>query len=119
MSASQRFTLEDGGYVLLELEVARSAVGEFDEKSVFPRVNHMVSRVTANFDEAIENAQASATALIQKFKTSSARPDEVEVTFGLKATGDIGSLLIAKGSAEANYTVTLKWKREDVKNRKT
>jgi hypothetical protein len=37
------------------------------------------------------------------------RADEVEVTFGLKAVGDLGNFAIGKVGAETNYTVKLKW----------
>jgi hypothetical protein len=39
-------------------------------------------------------------------------PDELEVTFGLKATGEVGNIAIAKGGGEANFTIKLSWKRE-------
>jgi hypothetical protein len=45
-------------------------------------------------------------------KDISDRPDEVEVTFGLKATGEVGSFAVAKANAEANYKVKLTWKRD-------
>jgi hypothetical protein len=35
------------------------------------------------------------------------------MTFGLKATGEVGNFAVAKACAEANYTVKLTWKRED------
>ena len=41
--------------------------------------------------------------------------DEVEVSFGLKASGELGSFMIAKVEAEANYSVTLKWKKDKEK----
>jgi len=37
----------------------------------------------------------------------------MEVTFGLKATGELGNFAVAKASAEASYTVTLTWKRKE------
>jgi hypothetical protein len=60
-------------------------------------------------DTVRENAQA----LIDKVKQLSDPPDEVEVAFGLKATGELGNLAVAKVGAEANYTVKLTWKREE------
>ena len=40
-------------------------------------------------------------------------PDEVEVTFGLKATGEVGNFAMAKVGTEASCTVTLTWKRKE------
>lgn len=41
----------------------------------------------------------------------------MEITFGLKATGEVGNNIFAVGKAgvEANYKVTLRWhKKEDL-----
>jgi hypothetical protein len=35
----------------------------------------------------------------------------VEVKFGIKMSGELGAI-IASGSGEVNYEITLKWKRE-------
>ena len=50
-----------------------------------------------------------------RFRAPLEWPDEVEVTFGLKAAGEAGNFAVAKVGAEASYTVTLKWKREEEK----
>jgi hypothetical protein len=55
----------------------------------------------------------NAQAIIDKVKGLSDSPDEVKVTFGLKATGDLGNLAVAKVGAEANYTVELTWKKAE------
>ena len=34
---------------------------------------------------------------------------EMEVTFGLVMTGEVGNVAVGKAGAESNYTVTLKW----------
>jgi len=33
----------------------------------------------------------------------------VELSFGLKATGELGNIAIAKASGEANFTIRLLW----------
>jgi hypothetical protein len=38
-------------------------------------------------------------------------PDEVQVEFGLTLSANVGAVLVAAGSAGANYKVTLKWNR--------
>jgi hypothetical protein len=54
----------------------------------------------------------NADVFIKKVRGLSDPPDEVEVTFGLKATGELGNFAVAKAGAEASYTITLTWKRE-------
>jgi hypothetical protein len=41
-------------------------------------------------------------------------PDEIELTFGIKASAEVNALVIAKAQGEANYTVRLKWIRPKV-----
>ena len=68
-----------------------------------------------SFDAAVENIRKSAELLVSKLRAISAPPDEMSVSFGLKASGDLGNLAIGKVGAEANYAVTLKWKKEEKK----
>lgn len=35
--------------------------------------------------------------------------EQVEITFGVKAMGELGLFAVGKCGAEANYQVTLKW----------
>lgn len=41
-------------------------------------------------------------------------PTEVEVTFGLKATGEASNIAVGKAGSEANYNVKLVWKQSNV-----
>ena len=40
----------------------------------------------------------------------SAKPQEVAVSFGVELGGELGIPLVTKGSAKANFNITLKWK---------
>jgi hypothetical protein len=51
-----------------------------------------------------------AQAVITKLRNLGERPDDIGVEFGLKMTMDAG-LVVAHTSAEANFKVTLQWKR--------
>jgi hypothetical protein len=62
--------------------------------------------ILGRIQDAIEPAVAAARVVLDKVRQM--RPDEVEVTFGLKASGS-ANWLIAKGSAEGNFEITLKW----------
>jgi hypothetical protein len=37
----------------------------------------------------------------------------MEITFGLKATGEAGNLAVGKVAGESNYQVRMLWKRPD------
>jgi hypothetical protein len=107
-----QFATADGGTILVEAAeespdrsgVVRAGLGD--------KVQETVVEARATFEEAIESVRHSAAALIEKVRDLTDPPDEVEVTFGLKATGEVGNFAIAKAGVAANYTVKLVWKRE-------
>jgi hypothetical protein len=43
-----------------------------------------------------------------------APPTEVEVTFGLKATGEVGNIAIGRAGAQANFEIRLAWARSAI-----
>jgi hypothetical protein len=75
-------------------------------------VQDAVEEAQTRFEDAMNVVRRNAQTIIDKVKGLSDKPDEVEVTFGLKATGELGNFAVAKASAEANYTVKMTWKRE-------
>jgi hypothetical protein len=104
------FELIDGGTVIIEAEgepteglVSASSPGE------------MVEKAKDTFDEAIEHVRGAAGVIVRKLRSLTDPPDEMEVTFGLKASGELGNIVVGKGGVEANYTVTMKWSRREAK----
>lgn len=59
--------------------------------------------------EAVGPAVEAAKAVLDKVKE--ARPDEVELRFGVKVSGG-AYWLVAKAAGEANFEVTLTWSRD-------
>jgi hypothetical protein len=50
-------------------------------------------------------------------KLKELQADEVELSFGIMVTGEVGDFAVAKIGMEANYEVTLKWKKEALKTK--
>ena len=103
-----RYTLEDGSELLIEAAGAESGV-------VRAGLSEKVEAAKMSFDAALDAVRSSALQIRKKMHDVQA--DEVEVKFGLKATGEAGNnmLAIAKAGVEANYEVTLKWKKPEKK----
>ena len=74
------------------------------------RPGEVIATANKSFDEALERLQPMAQAVITKLRNLGERPDDIGVEFGLKMTMDAG-LVVAHTSAEANFKVTLQWKR--------
>lgn len=103
------FPLEDGGTILVEVEapeeagMVKAGLGE-----------GMPEQARQSFEAALEKIRPAAQAIIAKLRALHAPPDEIEVEFGLKMSAEAGAF-VAAASAEANYKVTLTWKRERTK----
>lgn len=66
--------------------------------------------VLGRVQEAITPAVEAAKALLEKVKE--ARPDQIEIRFGIQASGE-AKWLVAKAAAEGLFEVTLPWSRHD------
>ena len=60
--------------------------------------------------EAVGPAVEAAKAVLEKVKE--ARPDEVELKFGVKVSGG-ANWLVAKAAGEGNFEITLTWSSGD------
>ncbi len=99
------YQLDDGTTVLVQ--VSGQAPGGITKVSRGDRLGNVINTVNQKFTDAFASAKQSALALRQQFEELKA--DEVEVKFGLSATGELGNFAIGQVGAEANYEVTLKW----------
>lgn len=70
-----------------------------------------VSRSSKTFQQAMAPFRSAAAWMLAELKDL--RADEVELKFGLVTTGEVGNFAIGKVGVEANYEVTLKWKKAE------
>jgi len=113
-----QYQTADGGTVLVEVEdkaddlVPKGGVVRAG-RGVGQAAKDAIEEVETRFEDAMDAVRQNAQTIIDKVRGGlSDPPDEVEVTFGLKAAGEFGNFAIAKASAEANYSVKMTWKRE-------
>jgi hypothetical protein len=104
MTTYIEYQLEDDTTILVQID--EPPVGGI-AKASRDTVGNVIASVNQRFEEAFAGARQSALVLRRQLKEMQA--DEVEVTFGLKATGELGNFAIGQVGAEANYTVRLKW----------
>jgi hypothetical protein len=107
-----QFTTEDGSTILVEAAEEEAYQPGVVKAGLKDKVQGAVVQAQATFEDGLEVVRRNAAAFIKKVRSLSDPPDEMEVTFGLKATGELGNFAVAKAGAEASYTITLKWKRE-------
>ena len=100
------FPVDAGGHMLVQ-------VNEDDLPRAIElaslRPGDVVARARESVEAAVEQIKPAVTAVVGRLRTMSA--DEVAVEFGIVLGAETGAV-IAKGTAEVHFTVTLSWKRE-------
>ena len=91
--------------VCYELDDSTRVRFEVDPTSGWSEVSS--GRVLGQVREAVTPAVEGARVVLERVREIG--PDEVEVKFGIKVSGDM-NWLIAKAATEANFEVTLTWK---------
>lgn len=101
-----KFPLEEGGFIWVEVNTAET-------QGLVPasRGSEVSQEARQTFEAALEKVRPAAQAIIGKLRALHDPPDEVTIEFGLKMSAEAGAIIAAAG-AEANYKVTLTWKRE-------
>lgn len=101
------FPLEGGGTILVEVEQPEVEGGLVPAA----KPGQLVKKTANTFEEALERIKPAASVVIRKLRGLSDPPDEIGVEFGLKLSAEAGAF-VASAAAEANYKVTLNWKRD-------
>jgi hypothetical protein len=110
------FPLENGGSILIETpDLQEKIQSGFVKGAQAEAAKEAAIQAGQSFDASVENVRKAADLLVGKLRALSTPPDDMSVSFGLKASADLGNLAIGKVGAEANYAVTLRWRKEDKK----
>jgi len=102
------FPLQDGGTVLVEVDGAGSASDRV-VRGLSP--TELVTRADETVEAAFARVKPAAVALVEGIRGMADAPDEVEVKFGIRLSGELGAV-IAKTSADANFEVSLRWTKD-------
>jgi hypothetical protein len=107
MASYVKFELEDGTIVYMEAtDVPRGSSG-------FPlttRADNPTEQTSVSFETSIQSVRKMAAVMVQEMRSGFTQPpDEVQMNFGLKASAEVGGLVVARGGAESNYNVMLRW----------
>ena len=103
-----KFVLDDGTEFYIETR-------DEPESGGMTLAGAPTEEAAVNFEKSLDNVQKMANKIPSKLRNLADRPDEIEVKFGLKASGKIGGFVIAEVGAEASYEITLKWRNSEGK----
>jgi Trypsin-co-occurring domain 1 len=75
------------------------------------RAGAAMQSVKRSFDDALGDVREAASAALAQFRAMPSRPDEVEISFGVKFDARAGAV-IAETKVAAHFEVTVRWARE-------
>lgn len=108
MSRLVEFLLDDGSSMLVEVNDEHlSGITKASRGNV-------IEKAQQSFEKSISKVKPAAQFILAQLRSLHDAPDEIVVAFGLKLNAEAGAI-IASSSLEANYTVTLKWSKENNK----
>jgi Trypsin-co-occurring domain 1 len=99
------YPIEGGGSIVVEVNEAEEGVVRA------ARPGEIAARATQTFESALDIIKPAAAAIVGKLRTLS-EVDQVGVEFGIKLGAKAG-VYIASTDTEANFKISLTWKRSE------
>jgi hypothetical protein len=99
------YSLSDGNSVMVEVDEARGGGVRRGGPS------DITEKATQTFETALEKIRPAAVELIAQFRNLHEPPQIAVVEFGVKLSAEAGAF-IASVATEANFKVTLTWRRD-------
>lgn len=107
-----QFTTEDNQTILVEIDEEEISSKRGTVKvGLKDKIQGTVAMAQSSFSTAIKSAiKYNVQGLIEAVHSLPEPPSEMEITFGLKATAEVGNVAVGKINGDTNYTVKLVWK---------
>ena len=106
MAELVRVPLETGQYIVAEVD--KLDIPGDDVVLAGAEPGRTLAEVQAKFGASVRTIRPAIIELIAALKDSG--PDSINIVFGIKIGGETG-VILAKGTAEVNFTVSMAWNR--------
>jgi Trypsin-co-occurring domain 1 len=103
------FALDQGGSVLVEVD---EPPGGPTMRGLGKDRSALVEEAEKTFEDATAAVTPAARSLIAQLRSIEDQPDEVGIEFGVQLSAQAGAF-IASVAAEANFRVSITWRRRD------
>ena len=113
MAKLVKFQLDDDEESFVYVEVDEKlpvSSNKKRDKALSGLGDEVVQQAEQTLEKALSSIKPVANAIIKKVQDLNQPADAVEVKFGIKMNGKLGAV-IASGSTEVNYEITLKWNK--------
>ena len=109
--AYMSFSSDDGSSILVEVSVDEIEPPTAVVKAgLGDRLRGATAAARDSLDHALTTAiRTNTQAFLRAVDALPEAPDQIEIAFTLKATGELSNLAVGKLGGEANYSVTLTW----------
>lgn len=97
------YELEGGASIMVEVELPEAGIQRAGRED-------QPVKATRKFEAALEQVKPVAEKVLETLRGLANPPNEIDVQFGIKLSAKAGAI-IASADTEANFTVTLTWKR--------
>jgi Trypsin-co-occurring domain 1 len=101
------FDLREGGHVLVEVD--GPAPGPVTRGG---RPAELVTKAGESLEQALGRIGPAVHGIVSELRSSAEWPEEVEVEFAIKLSGD-ANVIIARSGGEANFRISLRWSRKE------
>jgi hypothetical protein len=108
MSELVSFPTDDGSSILVEVDAPGGGRVTRGGRSV-----DAVIDAGSSLDHALAGLGPAIKGIVAQLRAAADWPDEVEIEFGVKLSVDANAI-IARTGAEANFTISLKWSRDQL-----
>ena len=104
------YTLENGKKVIMDVPDSGSGVQRVS------RPGTIAAQAKKTFEEALENVQPAAEAIMEKMQQLNNGPDEIMVEFGINMNAELGAV-VAKSGLEASFKIAMIWTNRNKESR--
>lgn len=104
MAQLVRIPLEDGEFLVAEVD--RDDIPDESVVLASPEPGRAVARAAHTLESSLLSLRPALSGLVEALKVLS--PQAVSIEFGVKLGGETG-VILAKGTAEVNFTVHVEW----------
>ena len=112
-----KFELEDGTAVFIE-----SSDPNRNSPGLIPS-SHLAEsdgeKIALSFEKQIDGVRKTAAVLMKQFREGfSEQPSDIDITFAIKASAEVGGFVIGRAGSDSSFSISLHWREREKEKEK-